>query len=87
MTFEEWCEKHGEFISEKMNCTSATYEDLAHTVWDAKQEIQQRTLRDEFAIAALEGILSHHGGTEGDFPMIAKDAYQIADAMLKEREK
>lgn len=35
MTFEEWWERHGEFISEKLNCTSATYEDLARTVWDA----------------------------------------------------
>lgn len=48
---------------------------------------ETNSMRDAMAAHALGGILSHHGGTEGDFPMIARDAYQIADAMLKEREK
>ncbi len=42
------------------------------------------TLRDYFAAAALQGILS--STQTGHLQIIAKDAYGMADAMLKARE-
>ena len=43
------------------------------------------TLRDYFAAAALQGILSEGGGPTWDVD--AKCAYAAADAMLKAREE
>jgi hypothetical protein len=46
-------------------------------------------LRDEFAMAALTGILAarpYHGTRSGDAPVFAAAAYTLADAMLKQRE-
>jgi len=43
--------------------------------------------RDEFAMAALTGLLAHNGlpfGDDGFF--VARHAYTLADAMLKQRE-
>lgn len=47
----------------------------------------QPTLRDRFAMAALTGYIGHgtYAGTDG--PVIAKFAYQVADAMLAARAK
>lgn len=57
------------------------------------------TLRDQFAMAALTGLLANSGGPVQANPMsatgyanhdaagVAAWAYEIADAMLKEREK
>jgi len=42
------------------------------------------TLRDYFAAAALKGLLSLHWQYPEE---MAKNVYQFADAMLKEREK
>jgi hypothetical protein len=43
--------------------------------------------RDEFAMAALTGLLaSIHSESPTDVRVYAKDAYAIADAMLKQRE-
>jgi hypothetical protein len=46
---------------------------------------KKERLRDEFAMAALAGLASYvtKGATFDD---IAKDAYAIADAMIKARE-
>lgn len=45
-----------------------------------------RTLRDDFAAAALAGIVQ--GRYKGDsFKPYATDAYHFADAMLAERDK
>ena len=48
--------------------------------------VQQQgiSLRDYFAAAALQGILS--STQTGHLQIIAKDAYGMADAMLKARE-
>ena len=50
-------------------------------------------LRDEFAMAALEGLLAKHSSTvewvldeEADYIRYAKRAYKYADAMLTARE-
>ena len=42
-----------------------------------------KTLRDEVAIAAMVVMLQSHGPSQAD---IAKQAYRMADAMLKARE-
>ena len=44
----------------------------------------KKTLRDEFAMAALTGILARNSGTYDENCEIA---YQYADAMMKERHK
>ena len=54
---------------------------------ELKQEID-KSLRDEFAMAALTGIQAHRykQGGAGEFPNSdAQIAYQYADAMLKVR--
>ncbi len=46
-------------------------------------------LRDYFVLEAVNGML-HYGGYDGDdgaAQFFAKSAYEIADAMLDEREK
>ena len=46
----------------------------------------ERTLRDEIAIAAMQGMLSNIR-INNDINKAAASAYKMADAMLKEREK
>ncbi len=47
-------------------------------------EARQPTLRDQFAMAAMQGMLARSGGrTTG----LTETAYYYADAMLKERSK
>ena len=43
------------------------------------------TLRDWFAALAMQGLLT--STEESDTGVIARDAYWMADAMLKQREK
>lgn len=43
------------------------------------------TLRDYFASTALVGLL--HAGGGSDYGVAAEMAYELADAMLKERQK
>lgn len=45
------------------------------------------TLRDYFAAKALEGICASSPGVEWTDLRIARDAYALADAMLKVREE
>jgi hypothetical protein len=46
------------------------------------------TLRDYFAAKALQGMLANqHQFQAGDSAMFARDAYEIADAMIAERRK
>jgi hypothetical protein len=45
-------------------------------------------LRDEFAKAAMQALLGlATAGTEADFEMVAQIAYDMADAMMAQREK
>ena len=50
-----------------------------------------KTLRDEFAMAALQGELAAQGEVVGiwlsPFESLTKHCYAVADAMLAEREK
>ena len=48
------------------------------------RNLQGMTLRDYFAAKAMQGLLA--GTTTSDGLVIVKDAYAIADAMLKARE-
>lgn len=58
-------------------------------------ELQRKVLRDKFAMAAKQGMLAHptrYKPRPQDQHLhwhqaLAKEAYEIADAMLKEREK
>lgn len=49
------------------------------------------TLRDGFAKAAMQGLLTNHymidNIEESSFEWVAKNAYRMADAMLRAREK
>jgi len=55
-------------------------------VYDQTRDIQRR---DEFAMAALTGLLASNGGRSlhgSPFAVAAEAAYAFADAMLKQRE-
>lgn len=45
------------------------------------------SLRDYFAIKALQGFLSNPQLAGGEPNILSKDAYDYADAMIKQREK
>lgn len=49
------------------------------------------TIRDYFAAKAMQGILSNNSmidtATESTFEWVTKNAYQLADAMLRAKEK
>lgn len=49
----------------------------------------EKTLRDEIAIAAMNGLLSHPDCRETDkiIDIIGDESYKIADAMMKARNK
>ena len=65
----------------------------------APEQVKTWSLRDEFAVMALNGLLSNSGGVvqhnsmcgtgyiNGDAEGVAEWAYELADAMLKERSK
>ncbi len=49
---------------------------------------KDKTLRDWFSGMALQALLSPFAGCKfPDAETLAKDAYELADAMLKERER
>jgi hypothetical protein len=50
------------------------------------EEMTEKTLRDEFAMAALTGLLSNPNGGFNPF-QAAVEAYGFADAMMREREE
>ncbi len=64
----------------------------AECLCGVKERIQLQSnppsLRDQFAMAALTGLISHSGGSfSGTLEEFAKSAYQISDGMLAERDK
>lgn len=67
-----------------IGCRPPSYDDIK-TIEKAINIVgdYKPTLRDQFAMAALAGWGSDDDSAEG----IAKKAYEIADAMLAEREK
>lgn len=53
---------------------------------EVHEVVEGATLRDLFAMAALQGILANPT-CDGNGPVIAGLAFKLADSMLKEREK
>ena len=45
------------------------------------------TLRDQFAMSTLKGLISTDWGMSVDAEKVAKECYRVADAMLAERSK
>lgn len=63
---------------------SATSEiEIAELKNSLAQAKQKKTLRDEFAMAAINIAADRYGSFPAE--LIAKDAYAFADAMMKER--
>lgn len=48
---------------------------------------EERTLRDQFAMAALTSMAPNSAHTDEDFTYTARKAYGFADAMLAERDR
>jgi hypothetical protein len=70
--------KAGEWIGKHLFAFPANHFDLA----DSEHGM---TLRDYFAAKAMQGLLA--GTKTSDGAMIVRDAYKMADAMMKERNK
>lgn len=49
--------------------------------------MEEKTLRDEFAKSALQGLLSSCCFAISDIENYTKQAYKLADGMLKERQQ
>ena len=89
MNFSEWWK---DYNSKFTATTQETRTDVARAAWEAAQNNEQPTLRDRFAMSALPALIADHanhdalnyadGNTE-----VAKEAYRLADAMMKERSK
>jgi hypothetical protein len=59
---------------------------LPEMAWSSILLAHGMTLRDAFALAAMQGFLSGNYDTRAISPLGEK-SYQVADAMLKQREK
>lgn len=56
---------------------------LARSI-EMEQEAQRKALRDDFAKAALTGLLAHHGNP--NLRSLADSAFQYADFMMEIRD-
>lgn len=85
-----------------LNGTTEPFDNFAeNNGWfdDLDSQDEQPTLRDEFAKSALNGLLSNPSGViqksplsgtnyiNGNHESVTEWAYELADAMLKERSK
>lgn len=84
---EEWLEPYGENIPKVLSTSIYDYNLLLPLPED------RLSVRDRFAMAALSGMLAHstrykprEEGADWHWS-IAKEAYELADAMMKRREK
>lgn len=86
------------WMTDTRRMKSLTQIDLEQTVNSLREQNNQlnhvltttMTLRDQFAIAALNGWLSQHDINQYDpdcFSKVTEIAYKLAAAMLKERSK
>ena len=57
-----------------------------YTYGEAPNKIDIERLRDEFAMAALTGMVQSEYADKVSAMQWSKDAYEVADAMLKARE-
>jgi hypothetical protein len=73
--------------------TAHSVRDTYERLLDAKEREEKAsdiTVRDYFAAKALQGYLAGHAGDKYKFPEwehVSKMSYEIADAMLKARNK
>lgn len=51
------------------------------------QEDADAALMDDFAKAAMHGVITYHGQNAGAYDYLAKISYDIATAMMQERER
>lgn len=109
MSFEEWWSSYWEPTE---GFASVNLESLARDAWEAAQKqdgdvvgelktlwSEYPSLRDEFAMAAITGLLANSGGPAQENGLtatgcanssasdVAAWAYELAGAMMKEREK
>lgn len=84
MTDNEFTKKAEEIICEGGITRAPSCDDLGKMFYEP---IPDKNLRDEFAIATLIGILSNHGDEIGDRERLAAYTYEVADLMLRAREK
>lgn len=63
--------------------------EIAHraAITQAMVEEERRQFRDKAALAALQGLIARHRTPVSDEGLIAKEAYNIADALLAERDR
>lgn len=61
--------------------------DSACPSWQCRKPSSGMSLRDYFAAKAMQGQIQFDGMEGCDLELIAGMAYELADAMLKEREK
>lgn len=73
------------------HCSEECFYRSTGRVNDLRDLLSRKELRDGFAKAAMQGILSNNSmidtATESTFEWVTKNAYQLADAMLRAREK
>jgi hypothetical protein len=68
------------YIDESMRRIAMHMEQLAY-------QIEQPTIRDQVAMAALTGLLSGRADSDADEHGFAHDAYLFADAMMEARKE
>ena len=85
---ESWLEPYIDYESSPLHLGRAAY--MPKEVWLPKEEV---SVRDRFAMAALSGMLAHstrykprEEGADWHWS-IAKEAYELADAMMERRKK
>jgi hypothetical protein len=74
------------FESKRMAAMEIEVAELKNSLAQAKHK---KTLRDEFAMAELTGVITRSATYFGieDFHKFAEWSYEVADAMMKERNK
>jgi hypothetical protein len=56
-------------------------------IFEIESPNEEPTLRDWFAGLAMQGMLSEHSGIRYPTNELVKFSYEVADAMMKEKEK
>ena len=80
------CSDYGQY--QIAGYTDAEYQKIKASLLGTGENASiEKTLRDEFAMAAMQGLLADSESCYKTLGAFASDCYTIADAMLKEREK
>lgn len=74
-------------ILEDMHGSIVFHDDGRFFAKESLEQIEAQLLRDEFAKAAMTGILANSSIDDFEAKDVAHDSYIFADAMLKERSK